>query len=277
MARRKSAALPDPGDDGLLIRTVGPWSKDKHHFLWRYINAFTSAMSGKPQFEGLHYIDLFAGAGIERLRGGGLEWGSPLLAAMSPRQFAGLHVCELDVGYASALSERLKRLPQPSPPRVHVGDANVLVHQLLANVPRRALSLAFVDPCQLSQLKFDTLRALAQRRTDIVVFFPDYTDALRALSIYRSDPESALSQYLGTREWEAEIERVSPQNRAAALVEVFKRQLRSLDYCSFEEERIFREDSRRLYKLVFASKDPTGGRIWSNVAKTKPDKQGRLF
>jgi hypothetical protein len=45
---------------------VGPWSAAKHHFLRRYIDAFTTAMRAKG-WRGLNYIDLFASAGIERI------------------------------------------------------------------------------------------------------------------------------------------------------------------------------------------------------------------
>ncbi len=55
--------LPQPEDDGLIVPTVGPQSIEKHYFLERYINAFTTSMKGKWS---LHFIDLFAGSGIER-------------------------------------------------------------------------------------------------------------------------------------------------------------------------------------------------------------------
>ena len=72
--------LPPPEDDGLPTASVKSWSRDKHHFLRRYIDAFTTSMKDK-RWGGLHYIDLFAGPGIERLEDGSLEWGSPLIAA----------------------------------------------------------------------------------------------------------------------------------------------------------------------------------------------------
>ena len=62
--------MPTPKDDGLFIPEVGEWSKDKHYFLARYIDAFTTAMKNK-KWSGLHYIDLFAGAGVERLKDSG--------------------------------------------------------------------------------------------------------------------------------------------------------------------------------------------------------------
>ena len=96
---------PEPVEDGLVTPEVGAWSKSKHHFLRRYIYAFTTAM--KSHWSQLHYIDLFAGAGIERLRGGGLEWGSPLLAALTDNPFTRLHLCEIDEERVAALRQRL--------------------------------------------------------------------------------------------------------------------------------------------------------------------------
>ena len=113
---------PEPVDDGLVIPDVGPWSRDKHHFLGRYIDAFTTAM--RCHWGQLHYIDLFSGAGMERVRSGGLEWGSPLLAATTKHRFAQLHLCELDQEKASALKERIRRYPQPREPQIFCEDAN---------------------------------------------------------------------------------------------------------------------------------------------------------
>ena len=68
-----------PVDDGQYIPTVGQWSSDKHYYLSRYLDAFTTSM--RKKWNSLHYIDLFAGAGIERLEESKvLEWGSPILA-----------------------------------------------------------------------------------------------------------------------------------------------------------------------------------------------------
>ena len=64
--------LPQPQDDGLYIPEVGEWSSDKHYYLGRYMDAFTTSMRDK--WQGLHYIDLFAGAGIERRGCPDLSW-----------------------------------------------------------------------------------------------------------------------------------------------------------------------------------------------------------
>ena len=131
-------------------------SYDKHYFLWRYLNAFTTAM-GKKNWVGLHYIDLCAGAGIQRLKGSNqLEWGSPLLAAQAKRPFDGLHLCEKSKKKGDALRERLKQFQQPADPQLVAGDANKNVTKIVNVIPLGALSLAFLDPNGL-HLHFSTL------------------------------------------------------------------------------------------------------------------------
>jgi three-Cys-motif partner protein len=162
--------LPPPEEDGHYIPVVGPWSADKHHFLRRYIDAFTTSMRDK-KWKGLHYIDLFAGAGIERLRGDGLDWGSPLIAAQARFKFAQIHCCEKNRRSFDALQARLARYRQPADPQVLRGDANKRVVEIIETLPLGCLSLAFLDPYGL-HLHLETLRHLAARRTDLIIFSP---------------------------------------------------------------------------------------------------------
>ena len=111
--------LPVPDDDGEYIEEVGQWSADKHHFLRRYIDAFTTSMKDKP-WQGLHYVDLFAGPGIVRLENGALDWGSPLIAAQTPNTFSRLHLCEKGKREFEALSNRIARFQQPNLPQFMV-------------------------------------------------------------------------------------------------------------------------------------------------------------
>src|SRR5258706_6274621 len=125
--------LPPPVDDGLLTPEVGSWSIDKHHFLRRYVDAFTTAMREK-RWSGLHYIDLFASAGIERIKdSGALEWGSPLIAAQAPHRFARLHLCELKKNRFEALQARVGRFQHEGEPQLIMGDANAVAAQVMAS------------------------------------------------------------------------------------------------------------------------------------------------
>ena len=264
--------LEPPKDDGLPIEEVGPWSAHKHHFLRRYIDAFTTSMKSKS-WSGLHYIDLFAGAGIERLRGDGLDWGSPLIAAQAPHRFSRLHLCELDKTKFQALSTRIGGFDQPGEPQLLNGDANQAIDPIMNQIPGRSLTLAFLDPYGL-HLHFSTLRKLAQRRTDLVIFFPDHLDALRNWeNVYQGKPDSNLDRVLGTDVWYDRMMAEPQDNWAATLTQVYAEQIRTVGYSQFEYERIARPQGQPLYRLIFCSADKAGAHLWQRVASKKPGGQ----
>lgn len=267
--------LTQPDDDGLYIpdRDVGVWTRDKHHFLQRYLHAFTIAMR-KKRWDSLHYIDLFASAGVARVAGYGLDWGSPLIAAQVPDGFTKLHLCEKDERAFSALTERIKKFPQPTEPQLLMGDANELVCQIVSDIPRRALSVAFLDPYGL-HLNFETLKMLAQRPTDLIIFWPDHVDALRNWEkVYAGKADSNLDQVLGGVPW---LERMTSRPRdywAEALTNIYKEQIKALGYGHFEQERISRTDGHFLYKLIFCCRDKAGAKIWRGISRK--DRGGQL-
>ncbi len=264
--------LPSPVDDGQFIPEVGPWSYDKHYFLWRYLNAFTTAM-GKKKWEGLHYIDLFAGAGIEQLESSNqLEWGSPLLAAQVKRPFDRLHLCEKVKKKCGALRERLKQFPQPTAPQIVAGDANKKMTEIVGAVPSGALSVAFLDPYGL-QLHFSTLQILATRKTDLIIFFPDHLDALRNWGLYKKNRDSNLDRFLGKGvDWRTAFEQVPADKLPEVFRKLYLAKLGSIGYEHFEFERI-RAYGNPLYLLIFCAKHEAGLEIWKGVSMKKPDDQ----
>jgi len=263
--------LSPPEDDGLFIPTVGSWSGAKHHFLRRYIDGFITAMKRK-RWSGLHFIDLFASAGIERIDGGGLDWGSPLIAAQAPTRFTKLHFCEINSQRYQALAERLKKFEQPNEPQVLPGDANMLIDSVVREIPARSLSLAFLDPHGL-HLWFDTLKRLSKRRVDFIIFFPDHLDALRNWeNVYQGNPDSNLDRVLGTP-WLDRMLKHPRRNWPDVLRDIYVSQIRTLGYTKFEYERISLPKGRFLYRLIFCSKDEAGLNIWRGISSRKADGQ----
>lgn len=264
--------LEPPKDDGLLISKVGEWSKDKHYYLMRYIDAFTSAMKNKG-WAGLHYIDLFAGAGIECLaKSKRLEWGSPLIAAKAPYPFTRLHLCEIKSDKYEALAIRVKKFC-PDAQIIH-GDANEKVHEILKEIPRNTLSLAFLDPFGL-HLDYETLRSLADKRSDLIIFFPDHLDASRNwLKYYWDNPNSNLDACLGQgANWRDELSNCPPDRYVDKFRDIYINQLSKLGYTEFGEARINMTNNRPLYRLIFCSKSSIASKIWCGISSKKPNGQ----
>lgn len=271
MAKKSSPQLQPPDNDGLIMPDVGPWSEHKHHFLQRYLDAFTTSMRDKP-WSGLHYVDLFAGAGIERLKNTAkLSWGSPLIAAQMRYPFKRLHLCEKEPQKHDALRSRIRRFRADS--QVLLGDGNERVREILAAIPQDSLSIAFLDPYGL-HLDFETVRQLAERRMDLIVFFPDRLDALRNCDyVYRDNPNSNLDRFLGTAEWREPLDNAPGDQWAEVLRKIYTTQLRKLGYFGPELERIYWGATHPLYLLLFFSKHELGLDLWRRVSQKKPDNQ----
>lgn len=264
--------LSQPQPDGLFTPEVRSWSRDKHHFLHRYLDAFTTAMK-KKNWSGLHYIDLFAGAGIEYVENYGLDWGSPLIAARQRYKFTQMHLCELTKKKFDALDKRLQNFEFEIAPQIICGDSNEKVSEITSTIPKSALTVAFLDPYGL-HLNLDTIKHLPTRNIDLIIFFPDHIDALRNWKIvYEDNQLSNLDLVLGTDKWrDIRIEH-PPDKWANELTKLYQQQLRTLGFQYFEYERITRLNGAPLYKLIFCTKHPTGLHIWAKVATSKPGGQ----
>ena len=264
--------LPPPKDDGLYIPTVGEWSYDKHWFLRRYIDAFTTSMR-KKKWKGLHYIDLFARAGIERLKSSErLDWASPMIAAKAPHSFDQLHLCEKSKQKFNALTSRIVKIKPNS--QLLYGDANEKIYKIIKEIPQRTLSLAFLDPYGL-HFDYDTLEVLSNVRSDLIIFFPDHLDALRNWEYnYLDNPNSNLDRCLGPgADWRSVLNEAPAEHRAEALRKLYIDQLRNkLGYIEFEFERISFKN-HPLYILILCSRHKLAAKLWRGISGKKPDGQ----
>lgn len=266
--------LAQPVDDGQYIPIVGQWSSNKHYYLSRYMDAFTTSM--RQKWEALHYIDLFAGAGMERLRESQtLEWGSPMLAAHVRFPFSRLHLCEKSRRKYRALVARMSRIRADS--QILHGDANERIDEIVREVPRGSLTLAFLDPYGL-HLEFETLRQLSDIRADMIIFFPDHMDALRNWEMhYLKDPDSSLDRCLGSgADWRSLLDATPLDRLAEVLRKLYVDQIRSLGYSEFEYRRISMK-SHPLYVLIFCSRSKLAAKLWRSISIKESDNQRRLF
>ncbi len=263
-------------DDGLLIPEVGPWARRKYHFVGRYLNAFTVAMHEK--WAELHYIDLFAGAGLARIRGtSDIVRNCAALAAGTKHPFTQLHLCESNLDCLSALRQRLEQVQLPRPPLLYGLDCNTAIVPLLEHVPKSdVLAVTFVDPFGL-HVAFDTIKRIADRRSDLIVLVPDGMDVIRNWkTYYRHDPSSNLDRFLGSPDWRRALEQSRPDRIAHALREFYETRLKLLGFQYFESERVVNENGANLYILLFASRHDAGARIWRGVTRTDEGGQRSL-
>lgn len=268
--------------DGLPARIVRDWTKEKLHYFKRFIGIFTPAM--RKTWPERAYIDLFAGPGKCILAGSKEEIdGSPLIALKVEYPFTKYIFVEKDAVLADALRNRVGRLNLKITPTYLVGDCNSMIGEIKRNVPRNALSFAFVDPTGL-QIAWDSVvRLVAGRKVDILFTFMYHQGLKRNIENSLDVADSAVDRFLPPgfdwRDYHFKCQK-KVRETALAMLRHYVESLNRLGYkrISIEHDLIPVSNlrGRYLYFLLFASKHDLGIKFWREDRK-KPFSQYRLL
>ena len=282
----------EPVDDGLPVRETGPWTAEKLDYLRRYMAMFTVGMHHKA-FRALHYVDLFAGPGKCRIRDtGDILLGSPILALQADRPFDRYYLSDFDQGSIRALDQRCRASPLAQRVSSRVGDANVLVHEVVQEIadidaPYRngvwpSLNLAFLDPEGL-ELQWATVEALGSaRRMDLIINYSEGGLNRYMPEAISHDDGTAVDRFFGDRLWRAIYSDPRPRiDLHRRLLDHYKAKLEKLGYADVQstEEPLIRNEQKNapLYRLLFASKHAMGNKFWRQVLKRDVYGQTRLL
>lgn len=278
--------LPELEDDGLITPEVGDWGEDKYRLVGYYATLFANSMKGK--WGKRVYVDLFAGAGRARLKGTNrIVPASPLLALEVEAKFDRYVFCELDREKIETLERRVRR-DYPGANTLYVqGDSNENVDEILKLIPQHwpgssVLSFCFVDPFALGNLRFETIKKLADRLIDFLVLIPSGMDASRNQAKYIREVSPNLDTFLGTSEWRSAWAAVRdkgvPFERFVR--DQFGRQMEALGYIykGAEDMKPIRLAGQNvlLYRLAFFSRSELGQQFWEQ-ARRYTDPQGSFF
>jgi three-Cys-motif partner protein len=264
-------------DDGLITPEVGPWAEEKHRLLAHYATLFARAMKGK--WDDLVYIDLFAGPGRCRVRGSERIYrSSPTIVLSLPDAFSSYVFCDADPRHADAL--RLRATEEASDRKFTVlsGDANVMVTDVLKLIPtahkaRRVLCFCFLDPYQLSNLKFATIERLSKRYVDFLVLIPSSMDANRNEHVYTRADNHTLDVFLGNSDWRERWSTEKPRSTSfeTFVVSEFGRSMQLLKYIDPGLENIVpirsQDKNLLLYRLALYSRNQLGTKFWNEAKK----------
>jgi three-Cys-motif partner protein len=269
----------DP-DDGLNVGEVGLWATEKHDRLRKYIQASRGARAkflppvGRG---GASYIELYSGAGRSLITGTSrIIDGSAAVAFKAAREsghpFSELHLSDIDAQNSSALAQRIKALGGAA--TSYVGDAEIVVDQVMNAINPYGLHLAFLDPFNLAQLPFSIIeRMLRVQRMDMIIHV-SLQDLQRNLDEY-SRVGGTLDNFAPG--WRDAINvRQSMAALRAALIDYWLKAIRLLGtHPATGIPLIVGGKNQRLYWLVFLSSNPLGQRLWNDVQNLGA--QGSLF
>lgn len=263
--------------DGFPAQGVGEWTPEKHDWLRRFIDAIWAArekyVPASSMKAGAAYVDLFAGPGRVRVENDpNAHDGSPLIAlghAKAP--FSKVVLCDLDPENIAAL--RARTAADAARTVVIEGDSNERIDQIVAELPRHGLNLAFIDPFGPKALRWATLAKLGRfDRMDMLVNFPTgfikrnfHTQAFR----------KHMTAILGDEGWS---EQVTSPSHVPKLIDLLRNRMTALGY-SPERSRtiaIVNTSNVVMFNLVFFSKHPLGDKIWKSLAQNPPSGQRNL-
>jgi len=254
---------PESGTD-LPIQCVGPWAKDKHDYLRRYIEATRGVRakflrpSGNRPAGGAAFVDLFGGPGRCCVRGPKSDRidGSPLIAlGHHEAPFTKVIICDLDDENAAAL--RARTAEHRGRAVIIEDDCHRAIEKILAEIPPYGFNMAFIDPFSSGQLRLDTIKKLATvKRMDLLINFPT-----------------------GDKKRNYDREGFASPDDVVAEIAALRRELEQFGYLNEQVRSMPVTNTKHviLYHLVFASKNSKGNEIWESITKTESGGQRSWF
>lgn len=287
-----------PEDDSLPTRAFGKWTKQKLHYLERYIFMFETSMRQK-KWCARCYIDLFAGKGkyqIENQKG--VLIGSPLIALTTKHPFTHYFFADSVQENVDVLKERCSVL-QSIHKRFYVKDANEIVNEIVAEIKAiernrpegtwsSSLNLAFLDPDGL-ELEWRTIATLAKvRKMDLIIHYSQSGLTRNFENYVNADGETIIDRFFGDFEWRKIYEKhklSDPIKTHRRLIDYYMSKLANLGYVDLKDvedhegsEPLMRNTRQApLYRLLFASKHKKGHDFWKEVIKRDVAGQTRFW
>jgi three-Cys-motif partner protein len=272
--------------DGKVARRNGAWAKDKLSFLDEFIPPALQATFRKLQ---RHYVDLFAGPGInvddsgEEFEGAALRVLKMTAQSNPSVGFTHAKLVNLDPRADEALRQRIANhcadghcMVPYADVEFFMEDANAIVHALMRRIHTKSYVFVFADIEKPNQLPFETVRALRMHghvSVDLCILFPGDM-ALRRMLPYDWNALQpnipALDRYLGTERWLGLWKDRKTQAQSPELIRriqgLYEQQLRGLGWKHIIETRYVRRvGDAGLYKLLLASNSDAAERFarWS--------------
>lgn len=268
------------GDDGLPAEDVGPWAKEKHELLCRYIDLSRSARAKYlgPNKGGAAFIDLFCGTGRCRVRTTG-EWiDGGAVAAWNKSVEGGSPFTRVIVADAdqTRLDAMVKRLGKLGAPVVSVcGQAADTAHFALQRIPPYGLNFAFLDPYNLEALDFKIFQTLSRvKRLDVLVHLSKM-DLQRNLDSNIAATVTALDAFAPGWRGVINVERAQGGIRSE-VIEHWRDLVQKVGMGASRDVRLLKGTrGQHLYWLLLLASHELALKFWKTAAN--PEKQGSLF
>lgn len=266
-------------DDGLPLDEVGPWAKEKHERLRKYID-ITRATRRKwaRGSGGATYIDLYCGAGRAIIRGTQEKIdGSPLVAFKSASDghvpFSEIHIADSSEESCRAAEQRLANVGCSA--KIEIGNSDATVIRIARKLSPFGLHFAFLDPYNLEALPFSVIEALAKFKHIDVLIHISVHDLRRNLDAYSISKDGPLDRFAPG--WRKAVSLTQSKSATrAAYVAYWAAEMEKLSFAPARYELVSGPTkNQRLYWLVMVSHHKLAQEFWDKIRNVSG--QGELL
>lgn len=236
--------------------------------LGAYLESFANATK---KAGGWYSLDLFGGTGLNwsTIRDEAIN-GSALIALRSQPEATQVIAAEKHPDAFEALAARTK--PYGKRVTLFNEDANRIVGKMLALVPRRAPTFAFLDP-EGSELEWPTVEAVAAHKAghspnkiEQLILFPTDMGFVRLAP----DHPELVDRIYGHDRWRSIFERrdagkITADQARGEYVQLYGEGLKGLGYRVVLDRQITKSNGSPMYFLIFATDNEAGERIMDHV------------
>jgi three-Cys-motif partner protein len=273
--------------DGFDARVAQSWTEEKLIILESYLDAFAKATKSAG---GWYALDLFAGPGLNWSEIRNTERDSSPIIALKAGEPQAIQVVAAESYPKAFQALRHRTGPYGNRIRLFKGDANELIPEMLAPIPKQAPTFAFLDP-EGSELDWNTIEAVSDHKRghsktkiEQLILFPTDTGFMRLTPDY---PDK-VTRIFGHEDWLPIYERrqankITADQARTEYVALYGEGLRKLGYRTVLDRQILKSNGQPMYFLIFASDHPAGEKIMdhcfdqSRVRIVEELGQGQLF
>jgi three-Cys-motif partner protein len=257
-------------DDGLPLDEVGPWAKEKHERLHKYVDISRAVRRKFLQISHCAtYIDLFCGSGRALVRETDEKIdGSPLVAFKSARgggaPFSEIHLADLEEEKVTAAAKRIADAGGKA--TTYVGKAEDIAIRLVERLDPYGLHFAFLDPYNLEALSFSIIEALGRLRHIDMLIHVSAQDLQRNLNAYTKPDDNRLERFAPG--WRQHVGLDQSQQRIrAVLLSYWAGKFETLGLSPAERVELVsgQERNQRLYWLVLVSREKLARDFWEKI------------
>lgn len=250
-----------------VYNEFGYWTPLKLILLNYVFDVCSIIINKQPIFKKMYYVDLFAGAGLNKMREtSDFLIGSPLITALTHGdKYDKMFFCENDEKLFSALKARMDYLKKNNLDYLY-GDCNINLDKILKtiNEERNTYSFFFIDP-YTTEISWDSMKKILQTRSDIVFTLMN-TQILRnigyANTLKSEQVINKLNNFFGDNSWkkirsyeeinDLYIKNINKERKDAIILSV---KVMSLKYGFF-------------YDVIFITNKTKGGCPWLKAIET---------